>query len=325
MKKEKLKFIKRSSLFLLIFFIILFILNTSYIHFIEKRKLVIRKEAEWQKFKSELPNNTLEYAFFGDSHARHSFNPRYLNNSFNFGTGGEDYIETYFKILKLLSKDKITIKNMVIEIDIHSFSAAMHYDKHLFRELYYYAKFVPITKIAELRNDSILSVFIRAKLPVIQKGAEIIRILAGGGEKMPLYRGWVNFSGNFSTKNKEKIARDKFLHHFSDNPKLFQNKSVDYFLKILKLAKEKNISIIFIKYPLTREYDRELKEHNISRKKYYEHLFNIINKTGINYKVLDYYSLFFDKDGYFDDADHLNYIGAANLSVRIREDLNALS
>jgi hypothetical protein len=321
MKKDNKKIIKKGLVLVISIILILLILNSFYIHLIEKNKIIFRKELEWQNYRLELQDNKLDYAFFGDSHARQDLNPEFINNSFNFGTSGEDYTETYYRILNLLKNDNIEINSFVLEIDSHSFSDKIRTNQRLFRNLHYYSDFVKLSKISEFRDESFLSVWIKSKFIVIGKGEEMISYLSST-ESTQIKKGWTNSTRDFSKeKNKRKSAEARVNLLFSEEKKLLENRSLSHFLKIINLAEENNISIFLIMYPLSYEYNLELEKNNFSRKNHYEKLFYEIDKTGAKYKVLDYYNLFVNNPEYFDDSDHLNYNGAEILSKKVAENL----
>ncbi|MGM5483218.1 MAG: hypothetical protein ACQESF_07170 [Nanobdellota archaeon] len=305
--------------------LILIILNFFYVNKIEQGKKIFRKENQWSEFKKNLENNTLDYAFFGDSHTRNSINPNYINRSFNFATAAESYTETYYKIKHLLFEDEIKIKHFILQLDLHTFSESMRNKKRLFRELNYYSDYLDLKKISELKNKSLIKTISEEKFQILGKGKDFLSYFIPLHEKTRIEKGWVNVTKNFPKKNIEKITENKVEGHYSSQKQLFHNRSLSYFLKILKIAKENKINVIFIKYPVSIEYENELKKHNISRKEFYNKLYKIINKQNITYSVLDYHDRFFNDSKRFGDPDHLNHEGSTILSKEVKKDLKSLS
>lgn len=322
--KELYILMKKGTVFIIISIIILTLLNAVYIKEVEKDKVAFRKEAEWQNYRNNFFNGTIDYAFFGDSHTRESINPIYINNSFNFASAGEDYTETYYKIIKLLKKDNITVKNIVLEIDIQTFSDKMRTDENLFREMRYYSQFVDIKSLSVLKKENPLSLFIQSNIPVLGMGEEIMSHFLSPKKLTEIRMGWVNYTTDFSKINKTQSASLLYAKQFSETPVLFENRSFSHFKKILLLAEKENITIILIIYPISYEYDQELIKNNISIDDYYRNLFAEINKTVLKYEVLDYYAVFFHNDTYFGDSDHLNYKGADIFSQKVRGDLETI-
>jgi hypothetical protein len=310
-----------STIIIVIFLTLFILINLYYIYEVQSNKIIYKQEAEWQKYRQNLSNNTLEYAFFGDSHAAIGFNPTYVNNSFNFASTGEDYVETYYKINKLINHEQIKINYFVLEIDPHTFSDGMREKERLFQEPWYFKQFISLQEISTLKNEFILKTFFKANYPVIGKGSEIIKYIFLKPEITQVKMGWINKTGNFSEQNRTKVTYLTYTKEFSKNPNLLENTSFEHFKRILRIANENNITIIFIKYPLPRDYDSALKENNISIEEHYNKLFSEIEKENKNYQVLDYYNIFIDDIELFSDADHVNYIGSDILSQKIREDL----
>jgi hypothetical protein len=321
MKTHKKSFIIKLFIFMSIFLLILFLLNLFYIKVIGEKKLILKEDAEWQMYKNKLPNANLEYAILGDSHARNGANPLFINNSFNFAVGYEDYTETYYKIKKIMEKDRIKVKNFILELDTHTFSDKMRTNMSLFSQLDYYSKFVSISKISRLTGKSRLSLFIQLKIPVIGKGKEMLFYFIFPNIPTIFNLGWTNYTESFLDIDRTASAVNKYKEHFSTKPVLIENRSFNYFKEILKIANENNVGIIIVEYPLSYEYDVELKKHNISREIFYDNIFKEINKINPNYLLLEYYDLFFEHPEYFADSDHLNAIGAEVLSRKINNEL----
>jgi len=319
MKLEVIKFIKKGAILIVIFLLIMISLNYFYIKIIEPRKQINRGEVEWQKYRKKLPNNILDYAFFGDSHAGNGVNPEFIDNSYNFATSAEDYTETYYKIKKII-KEGVVMKNIILEIDLHTFSDRIRTPEELFNELNYYKNFVSYKNISRLREENIAKIFLKSNFLIIGKGEEFMFYLRGKMKLTEIKLGWTTVEGDFSLKT-EEAKRKIVIGHFNYPPNLFEERSFNYFLKILELANENNMKIYFIKYPLSKEYDNKIRKNGISPELFYEELFSRINNVIPDYGLLDYYNVFFDHPEYFRDVHHLNYIGSKIFSEKIQKDL----
>lgn len=305
---------------LTIFFLIL--LNQIFINLVLNKEIVYRTENIYNNFISNPENRNISYAFFGDSHTENAINPIYINNSYNFALGAENYIETYYKIKKIVEKDNVSIKNIVLEIDPHTFSERTISEDTIFTNLYLYKNYLSLNDIKKIRkNDSIYKIWFEENFPVIGHGEDFRFIYFK--DISTIYHGWLNNTGNFSTLDKEKILKRTYDLHFN-NKKRIANLTFEYFLKILDFAKEKNISIFLIKYPQSKELNDYLSVRNITSEDYYDYIFNEIDFKGINYKLLDYYKEYFNNSGYFADSDHLNGLGAQIFSKKINNDLKLL-
>ncbi len=320
---ELYKFSKKMVLFLVVLVILILIVQISYNRFVLENTQVYRKELEYQKYFNSSQNKNLEFAFFGSSHTRNAVNPSYINNSFNFGSSSENYVKTYYKLKRVLA-DGICIDTAVFELDLQTFSTVMTDKTNLFNELYIYSKFTPYKDIAEITNSSIFSIYIKSKFPFLGNGEDIlIRIL--NPKKTEIYKGWTNDSSDFSKLNMESEAEGAYKVHFQGQERISPI-AMEYFLKTIELAKENGINIVFVKYPMSFEYDKIITSKGVDKKNYYEEVFENVNKTlGKNYEVLDYYSLFFDNSSYFANSNHLNFIGAKKFSATIYGDLNKMN
>ncbi len=300
MKDDKIKFMKRGSLFILFFLIIFIALNNYYI-------------------LKTSPGYNLDYAFFGDSHVRDGLNPEFIDNSFNFGNGEENYIETYYKIKKIIDGG-IKINNFVLQLDPHTFSDKFRTNKELSIEKGHYNKAIPLIDAKKIKPDN-MAQFLKVNYPMIGHGRELIAYSLNPQDSNRIESGWTNNTEKFNLKDKTDVASKRYNYFFSKTPNLLDNTTIKYFLKIFDIAKHENIGIIFIKYPVTKEYNIEFIKHNISIEDYYSNLFKEINKTFTKYVILDYYDDFFENPEYFGDSDHLNSLGSRVLSKKVWKEI----
>jgi hypothetical protein len=272
-----------------------------------------------------LPNpKEINYAFFGDSHARNGVNPKIISGSFNFGTSAENYIETYYKLKKIIDHDKIKIKTAIFEIDLVTFSSLLTDQTRIFDDLYFFHKYVPWAEVKKIENASNLEMLkmylAEVYFPAIGQGEDFVDIFVAP-KLTEVYLGWTKEYENYALSDTRKTAQATYDLQFDGQARI-SPVSLEYFLKTLELAKENNINIIFIKYPIAKEYDEIITERGFDKSSYYKTIFNEIDKKlNSNYQVLDYYNLFFDHSEYFTNPDHLNYLGAEILSKKISEDL----
>jgi hypothetical protein len=309
MKEHKRKFVKRGTLFLLITIITTLLINQAYISSILPQKQVFRKEAAWQVDKEQL-DNTLQYAFFGDSHTLYATNPNFINNSYNFASTAEGYIETYYKVRKIVEIDNIQLQTIILEVDPHTFSTLPRANEGLFRNLRYYTSFIPLKDIAKHKEQSVISLAIENTLPIIGKGDEILSQVVSSD----IDKGWIKSKKTFEDKDKEKIAHTQYKRHFTEKPQLIHQKTFTYFQELLKFAQTNDINVILITYPLSQEYLDQLQENNIDLDAFYATLPS-------TYPLLEYQNLFVNNPEYFGDADHLNEFGAEKFSKQLQTDL----
>jgi len=313
--------LKRGIQFMAILIAVILLTNMLYIKLVYEKKRVYRAQETYQEYLQRLDTKVIDFAVFGDSHALNGINPEYVPGAYNYGEDGQNYFNTYYKFVNVLfANDKIKIRNIVIELDMHTFSSNWKNREFLTMDnLPYYAQFVPNRELSRIYNMSPISIWLYANFPMIGNGAEFKMTVSKNISNISL-EGWLRKSKNFSSQNKSKIAREKFDGHFKD-AELINPTSMNYFRKILSITEENNIHVIFVKYPVSKTYSNLFKEDNISRDEYYDQVFGYIDQELNDYTVFDYNDLFFNHSDYFDDPDHLNYIGAEVLSKRFYNDL----
>ena len=321
MKKHKIKFIKNVAWILILILILTTAFNFCYKKMLFEKKLIYRSEKMFQDFISNPQEQEVDYIFFGDSHTNKGLNPEFVPNSFNYGMPAENYLMTFFKLKKILEHDKVRPKKIVLQVSLHTFSESSRDTALLQNELHFYSKYLPYSEFKKISEDSFLSYWIKSRLLFIGKSDDLQQLL-NIGKRTEMYLGWSKSEGNFSlAKNKAETAKQTAELHFKGR-KMISNQSLEYFLKTVKLAKDNNITIYFMTYPTTKEYDEGIKKLNISKEDFYELVFKEANAVGGgNYVWLDYYNLFFDHSEYFNDPHHLNYHGAEIFSKKIWQDL----
>lgn len=320
----KRSFLVRTGLFIMILLVTLLLINATYTSFILPKKTFYRKETIYQSYLASIPERKIDYLFMGDSHAFHAINPEFIPSSYNYGSGAENYIKTYYKLRKVVEKENVTVGAVILELDPHTFSTRLTDKTNLFSEIELYSQFTSLDEIQAVRKESKLLLWFEAHMPFLGNGKEF-GILITRPELNDLSSGgWLKNKNNFSLVDKQASALFNYQSLYEGQQRI-SPVSFDYFIKTLELAKKHNISVVFITYPHTREYDEIITQHNITKEDYYRGIFARVNETIDTYARLDYYSLFPDKDYLFGDPEHVNYIGSELLSKQVYFDLNALN
>ena len=225
----------------------------------------------------------------------------------------------------VLSKRDLKIEGIVLEIDTLTFSGAMYQDRYInLDSLALYSRNVPYGELKRIYNKRMLQIWLEFNLPVIGKGEEF-SMINKKPETLVGISGAINASQAFSDINKAKAADARYVGTFQGYD-VVSPVSLEYFQKTLRLAKERNIMVVLVKLPVTREFDDTFTRHNFSTDEYYNVIFNKVDLIlGNNYKVLDYHDIFYEHDEYFEDPDHLNYFGRDIFSKILYEDLEKLN
>jgi len=321
---EKTKFSLQTIFFLALVAVIIVLVNLAYTNLILPKKTFYHKEELYQNYISKLDRREISYVFFGDSHTFHDVNPEFISDSYNYGTGAENYIKTYYKLRKMIYIDNVTVSTAVFEIDLHTFSTRLTDETNLFNELELYSKFVSLEEIRNVRKDSILKLWIEANIPFISNGKEFGILIYKPQLSEVNDLGWLKNKEDFSSSNKTDVALSVYKDTFEGHDR-FSEYSVEYFKKTIELAKTNGINVVFIMYPYAREYEDALKaNNNLSKQDYYGGVFGIVNSTLKDYYVLDYSQTLIDEDYLFGDPAHLNYEGAETFSKIVDGDLREL-
>jgi len=222
-----------------------------------------------------------------------------------------------------LDVDEVHLKNIVLEIDMHSFSSLLVDDTHLLNDLWFYKKYMSYSEMKEIRNESYPALYIEANFPFIGSGSDIIANTINHPKLTEIYQGWSKSDINFSsTPNKEAVAMERANVHFKGyeriNPLIFE-----YFLKTLSLAKENNLTVILVSYPVSKEFDEAMEKLGITKDDYYSTIFDGIDSVLDEYMYFDYYDMFFYNPELLFDPDHLNSNGAETFTKKIYEDYMA--
>lgn len=261
----------------------------------------------------------ITYLIVGDSHGYVNIDNKMLNKlSYNLSQMSDSLLDIYSKLLFLIDNG-VKIDAIIIQLDPHLYA-----NYRIFRNnnevIINYLDYDSYTRIY---NVNYLEFYL-LKIPVFsQKNRNFVfkssikKIinLFSNTLKNPIKENII-FSINdqsISERNINSVERSNY--HFS-NGILDNDKIKDIFVKIVKLAIKNDIDLIGIKYPVSKCY-----YENTSDK--YNHFIESINnftKSHID-SVLDYEKLFYNKDEYFDDPDHLNVNGAIEFTKILNQQL----
>ena len=315
----KRDFIIRIVLFLLALIVVNTVLDQLYKRFVVHNLLNNTKDEQFDAY-----TDTLKYLSLGNSH--NCVNTYILENSFNYGSPGENYIQSYYKLKSILEKSGKRPENVILFADISSFGPKtanrLEYNS-------YWIKYIDYFELAKIkRNRDILSKWLEGKFFSFAgnyKDIQLTFIYAIKIGKLELHNGYRphrDFKNFALEKNKAKQARAKAALYLSKQD-YFDKDITFYFEKILQLCQDYDINVILIRIPVTREYFEEAS--NIVP---VDELYEQIQMVSANYPnvtyFLDYHDLYFDHPEYFFDPDHLNPRGSDLFTERLKLDLEGL-
>lgn len=305
------KFIIKSVIFAAVLVILIMALNYTYYKTELQYTILARTEKQLLDLRDDI--NIL---FLGDSHILLGVDPAQIKHSFNYASGGENYIQTYYKLKNLIDKGYVP-KTIVLPVDLHSFSS---FRTDRFDNEWYWRKLINFYKLAyQEKKLSLLNVEINGIFSFKGKGLQLLKPV-DFSKLSEIQRGYTPSNSDFSkVRDRRTAAANRVASHL-EKCEVIDNMLLDYFYKILDLAKEKNIKAALVKYPLTDEYYEETKKYIPDAEKFYDSaLCKINNYGGIN--IFNYQSLYSGKPELFKDSDHLNSAGAAEFSRLLEQDL----
>jgi hypothetical protein len=210
-----------------------------------------------------------------------------------------------------------------LPLDLHSFSS---FRASRFGDEWYWKRYVDFNELSQSnKNISALNKIVKGWFPIIGNGEMFLTVLVPNKYKNKIIKGQaiqVKMADFSRVKNREDIAIKRAKIHL-ENSKVIEGISYFYFKKIIQLAKQKNINIVLIKYPVTEEYFNATKNYISNTDAHYFKIINNINDANI--PTLDYQKYFFGEPALFKDSDHLNQKGAEILSKKINQDLKELN
>ena len=308
------KVFKHIVFFLLVFITINFIAVYAFKKVVVNKTLLMKKEEQFKDY-----SDTLKYLCLGDSRIQNAVDTRILDNCFNFSSANESYIQTYYKLKKLI-EEGYKPQVVILPIDQTSFS-----EKYAgrFKYNYYWIKYIDFFEVARRNRDW-------------QTAFKYVQ-----GKFFP-YVGEYKLVNNFLTKGNKNTA-DYMINGFKPRYKDFANDSnpfltgqlkarlylkegtywneivVSYFKDLLRIANENNIKVYILKMPMTKGYLEGIKEF-VKDDDFYKKL-NLLLAEYDHVTLLDYEKVFINDNSCFWNPDHLNYKGSQLFSKQLKKDL----
>lgn len=294
----------------LLFLIILVALNEGiklYFYNVtaKKMKLVQRDEAFFRT------DGDLDYLFLGHSRPLSAVDPTGYPKIFNFASGGESNIYTYYKLKYILEESSVKAKTVVLPCGFGTYN--MRDIEHTTNS-FYWSQYVDYLEIGKMKDEwfDYLGVVIKAKLfPYFQHPARA------------LDRTYMNVTGELNHRMKladipeeqrEQVAYESILANH-DNRALYDSISLVYLEKTIALCEEHSQDVVFVRYPVT-EYYGAAAERFVDE-------FELTGTESVS-ADLDFSNLYYDRPEFFRDVNHLNSDGAAAFTGVLMEGLSGL-
>ncbi len=252
--------------------------------------------------------------FLGSSQTYSGFNPEVFDanlniHSYNLGTPAEVSVVTYYRF-----KD-------AVEKSVPRVAIVEAYFRTLPRDIN--VRYIPhwLNSLSFENKKSLLSEMsfgerVRLYLNLTHMDEKIIELIVGLRKKrLEGYKGFV------SSKNRVNLFELETENRFEGYTFEINNhtkKNMKYLDKIITLAKEKNIKLIFVTTPLPSASLEGIKNYNEIHQ-YLNTFFKEKNIAYYDFNVLKNPVFIDEKD--FEDSNHLNYFGALKISEFISREI----
>ena len=208
----------------------------------------------------------------------------------NFSSDSDSYADMEIKLKYLITK--FQIKNLLITVDDHTLSPYRDVNNNKDRSFYFKAEGGDYSGLLNLGYLKSYVVFLNPKYASIVKAyinSKIFNFLHGNNAER-----W----DTSTEKQKTEISSHRFKQQFSfaSSSKNLQKN----LMNIIKLCKKKNINLIGLKFPISKNYYQEMGEKSFKADSLLE---------AYGYPVIDLKKLYLDKPQFFSDPDHLNNSG----------------
>lgn len=296
---------------MVVFLLILFGINRGLIYLYGKMtasSILSRRDARFH----ETDKTGVEILVLGDSHAYAGITTDTFDGKLiKWVSPAESYHLNYYKLKYSLTRFKPNV--LILPLDLHSFS----YTRYRINQDYYWVKYVDYFEIGAAAGKRSLYTgkYIHGKFfPYIGAGniindwamKNIFKVKKKGMRLRQELNGKSRLTKAFARIRARAQLKSK---------NYFYKPLVVYFKKILDLCRENGITVLLVKYPVSREYYQYASTF-ISIRYFNYHVKNVL-KDYDNYFILDFRKIFFDREEFLRDVDHVNEKGNERISRRI--------
>lgn len=314
-------FIKRVLLFIALFTFLSYFVNLLFIRIVFSKSLIERTRTQYIE-----EGHTASILVMGDSHAKHGIDPEIIGSCFNYAGLGENYLQTYFRLNKLIEDPTFSASVILLQIDLHSFLTLTNRIGNEF----HWKNYIDFIKLAiDMQNPVFIEDWAIGNLFSYVTGSArnlpTLEVLIGLRNPSKLISGHAYSSIDHSllTAEEQNHQAEMRVNRQFQRTHYIDDVSLEYFNLILNLCDANEIQVILISYPITNIY-YEYVSALITQEELLNCVDSIVKNHSCIVEHLNYLSLFWGKDSLFMNSDHLNSSGAQHLSRRISNDLRRL-
>jgi len=261
---------------------------------------------------------------FGDSHARSAVVPSIIGDCFNYASGGESYLHTYYKITSIISEPEFSANIFLLPLEEVSFASVRNTYKT--GNYYHWRNHINYLQVAFAEQDiTVLSHFVRAYFMSYVKNmsgvVQATQIQFGLQDIVNQNQGHYTSDNNYSLMEQaDRVENINSTLSLYDGCDFADRKLIGYLDSILYLCDKNEIDVIFINYPVTDSYYNSV--ISLTPDELLDSVSLIASTHPSVLGFLDYSrTLSLINDSLFYDSNHLNSIGAYIFSTKLKEDI----
>lgn len=260
----------------------------------------------WYFLNKEPSLKNSETLVVGDSRMMTGLNPDVMGNCVNTAQNSESYFISYYK-LKYLLKYSTGVKRILLGFSYPSLSAYLDgmfsgdvATGDILNRIY---PIISLDDFHELKIDRTKYYQVWFKNMFVYPHQNHKKFI-GGFEKL---------QPGMKSANLESVIQ---RHYYRDSNFVGVSKvSRNYLDSIVLLTKERNIELVLVNMPFQPEYPKKVPFQILN---YFEAVkTEMLNNT---IRILDYGNLEYDDEN-FKDHNHLSYLGAKKVTLKIKRDL----
>lgn len=261
----------------------------------------------------------IKILFLGDSHVARGIDVSQIDSAYSLAYFGENNMMNFYKLQYCLDNHLPKPRYVILPCDIMTFTEGYH--QYRTNKLFYYSV-IPLREVKHLNKRKLFAYYDYFKIklfPYSDWQYALNRMNANRQKKSTL---------KFSDRTKKEQEKDA-AHFIQDELLMGGNKAgfysenaLSYLNKIIKLCRENQIKLVFVKYPLTQTIFNEIKFHVDSNYITDRPAEKIIQKNAI--PILNFENLFVKNPELFFDSHHLNSDGKNKFTVTLKCHLDSL-
>lgn len=318
MKKNK-RFLVKLMVFALLAVALNALIDSGYNRWMYYFRLNRNQDRQFAEF-----NDTLKYLMAGNSH--NITDPEILGNSFSYVTPRELYLQTYYKLRHVLEHGVKRPQYLLISVDPINFNPKAEKDLTFdgyWRKYIDYRELVRETGdygyLLNWANGTFFNYvgnykFIYNSIPYLK--ADFSQIKHGYFPR----RNYRNFGMD---KNREALGLERATAYLSAYRGMNRLGTVTYYGKILDLCTRYGIRPVLLRMPQSDEYRKHAAEFadivQLDRE-----VVILSEKHSSDFILLDFRDDFAGRPQYFFNADHVNPVGTAIITRKIKTILDSL-